>query len=81
MSGNYHTESDINERMYHRSCRGKRRFVSKKIARGMLRTLLRREAERDDGRNRFLGVYNCRACRTWHIGHFRDAQNAAESRG
>lgn len=81
--GNYRTDSDHNEGEYRNGCRGKRQFTSKKIARGMLRTMLRHEAERGnpDPEEDLLGVYGCKACRHWHIGHFRDVMGARRSRG
>jgi hypothetical protein len=52
-----------------RGCLGKVPHSSKKIALGKLRVMQQGRAE-DRGAIR---VYNCPACRHWHIGGFRTA--------
>jgi hypothetical protein len=45
------------------SCDGKRRFPNRELAVVALDRMVHRKGDRG------LGVYRCRHCQTWHLGH------------
>lgn len=73
------TTSDIKQARaaeQHNGCRGKVGYPSKKVAKGVLRVMRRRDGITGRGT---LGVYPCTICKRWHLGNSQGNLRTKES--